>query len=470
MLARSKPATLLRVFLVCFVRCSTASLSSTFKLRSSSYASPSALSFFQIQPLFVDVGNSTRFYFNMKLGVSDSFPNFEQARIMFMGPSQTSSIITWISSTRSLAGSPNQFAASSWFEATDEGGPWVVDKLVLYDTSANGWLYTRKALAQMGDRVNMSVYVWTEYMSNCSTAKNTPCTASGGRCVDRQLVEGLEPMSLCSCPEQNFQSDGQLCSDMQQQPYSHQVNPTSSLPQDMIPHSSSGPATPGWNQDQNRNSSSAGYGTSTALRLDESPPASSVTSLLQLLGLSAVILFLMYGIYMTSSRLQAIKQIFFPRRLPRVVRHSFDSFAHAELSRPPRRQRTTLPTYRRAGSWTEADRSNNVRLEMSSAPLPRRRLSDIDLRLTQDLLPPAPPPPISLPAHLLPGAVPPRSTEDLSAECCICFEEREQARLLPCGHSEICYGCAEHIKKSAGSCPVCRVKIVSVARVSSRIR
>eukprot|EP00960_Hanusia_phi_P024820 730692-Hanusia_phi.AAC.4 len=140
MLARSKPATLLRVFLVCFVRCSTASLSSTFKLRSSSYASPSALSFFQIQPLFVDVGNSTRFYFNMKLGVSDSFPNFEQARIMFMGPSQTSSIITWISSTRSLAGSPNQFAASSWFEATDEGGPWVVDKLVLYDTSANGWL------------------------------------------------------------------------------------------------------------------------------------------------------------------------------------------------------------------------------------------------------------------------------------------------------------------------------------------
>eukprot|EP00960_Hanusia_phi_P024819 730692-Hanusia_phi.AAC.3 len=149
----------------------------------------------------------------------------------------------------------------------------------------------------MGDRVNMSVYVWTEYMSNCSTAKNTPCTASGGRCVDRQLVEGLEvslsylmscasldlfsthaieqPMSLCSCPEQNFQSDGQLCSDMQQQPYSHQgeqgkgrwflsshrapsVNPTSSLPQDMIPHSSSGPATPGWNQDQNRNSSSAG--------------------------------------------------------------------------------------------------------------------------------------------------------------------------------------------------------------------
>ena len=138
--ARAKTASLFRIFLVSLFQCLKTTASSPPDRRAGSSLSTASLSFFQIQPLFVNVGNRTRFYFNMRLGVSESFANFDQARIMFKGPNQTSSIITWISKSRSLLRSQSQFASSSWFEETDEGGPWVVEKLVLYNTNANGVL------------------------------------------------------------------------------------------------------------------------------------------------------------------------------------------------------------------------------------------------------------------------------------------------------------------------------------------
>ncbi|EKX35902.1 hypothetical protein GUITHDRAFT_117935 [Guillardia theta CCMP2712] len=298
-----------------------------------------------MQPLFVNVGNRTRFYFNMRLGVSESFANFDQARIMFTGPSRTSSIITWISKSRSVLGSQRQFASSTWFEDTDEGGPWVVEKLVLYDTNANGVLFTRQVLAQMADRVNLTVYVWTQYMTNCSAVKDSPCTASGGHCIDRQLVAGLMPMSLCSCSGENLWSDSQMCIDIQQAAtYNSQVDPSSPLPQDMKPSSGSSQVGGQWVS----NSSSTGNTVATSLRVDDSPPTSSVANLLQILGLSVMILFLIYAVYLTSTRLQAIKQLFFYRRPSRAMRRPQDSFSHFDLPRVPGRQSSSL---RRSSNW-----------------------------------------------------------------------------------------------------------------------
>jgi len=75
---------------------------------------------------------------------------------------------------------------------------------------------------------------------------------------------------------------------------------------------------------------------------------------------------------------------------------------------------------------------------------------------------PTPPPAASLPDHLL---LPGRAMEANLAEeqeCVVCMEQKNGAELRPCGHKDMCFGCANHIFKSGGHCPMCRAVIASV--------
>lgn len=86
------------------------------------------------------------------------------------------------------------------------------------------------------------------------------------------------------------------------------------------------------------------------------------------------------------------------------------------------------------------------------------------LRLPAAPREPQEPPPVSLPEHLLlPGRV---QDADLGEgqECAVCMEMRNGAEVTPCGHKDLCYGCAQHIWKSGGVCPMCRGKISSVKK------
>eukprot|EP00286_Rhodomonas_abbreviata_P015309 CAMPEP_0181325472 /NCGR_PEP_ID=MMETSP1101-20121128/20945_1 /TAXON_ID=46948 /ORGANISM="Rhodomonas abbreviata, Strain Caron Lab Isolate" /LENGTH=523 /DNA_ID=CAMNT_0023433785 /DNA_START=415 /DNA_END=1986 /DNA_ORIENTATION=+ len=79
---------------------------------------------------------------------------------------------------------------------------------------------------------------------------------------------------------------------------------------------------------------------------------------------------------------------------------------------------------------------------------------------------PQPPPPVALPRHLtLPGAVPVENIPE-GQECAICMEARKSAVLMPCGHTDLCLGCAEHLlsNTSTAICPICRTRIHSVSK------
>lgn len=51
--------------------------------------------------------------------------------------------------------------------------------------------------------------------------------------------------------------------------------------------------------------------------------------------------------------------------------------------------------------------------------------------------------------------------------CCLCSENPIDTALIPCGHVNFCYGCAElYINKSqAKSCPICREKITKIQKI-----
>jgi len=82
---------------------------------------------------------------------------------------------------------------------------------------------------------------------------------------------------------------------------------------------------------------------------------------------------------------------------------------------------------------------------------------------------PAPPPPIALPKHIsLPGAVPKEDIPE-GQECAICMEAKKSSILQPCGHNDLCFGCAEHLWKHTDPkiCPICRTQISGVTKSST---
>jgi len=55
--------------------------------------------------------------------------------------------------------------------------------------------------------------------------------------------------------------------------------------------------------------------------------------------------------------------------------------------------------------------------------------------------------------------------QDTQTDCIVCMDSKSNTVLLPCGHLGVCIECANALKTSTQTCPVCRQKIVSVQRV-----
>jgi hypothetical protein len=51
----------------------------------------------------------------------------------------------------------------------------------------------------------------------------------------------------------------------------------------------------------------------------------------------------------------------------------------------------------------------------------------------------------------------------MDALCCVCLVDSKTHLMLPCGHKCVCKHCA--VKLEGATCPMCRVKVASVARV-----
>ena len=83
-------------------------------------------------------------------------------------------------------------------------------------------------------------------------------------------------------------------------------------------------------------------------------------------------------------------------------------------------------------------------------------------------LQPRAPAQVAMPPHLLPGAVNSDGDDgsahevDEDQECCVCFSARQAATLQPCGHSQLCRGCALFLKENGAMCPMCRHVITAV--------
>jgi hypothetical protein len=119
---------------------------------------------------------------------------------------------------------------------------------------------------------------------------------------------------------------------------------------------------------------------------------------------------------------------------------------------------------RQIRAFTGRDAEREAQLRSSNMELSRFILAS-SLRLSSasaENLQPTPPPVASLPDHLL---LPGRAVEAnlaVEQECVVCMEQRNGAELRPCGHKDMCFGCANHIFKSGGHCPMCRAVIASV--------
>ena len=70
----------------------------------------------------------------------------------------------------------------------------------------------------------------------------------------------------------------------------------------------------------------------------------------------------------------------------------------------------------------------------------------------------------SLPEHVRKAALPGEVQEEVpeGSECAVCMICEKNTRLHPCGHQDLCRGCAEHIHATLAMCPVCRAPIASV--------
>jgi len=58
-----------------------------------------------------------------------------------------------------------------------------------------------------------------------------------------------------------------------------------------------------------------------------------------------------------------------------------------------------------------------------------------------------------------------KEEEDITEECCICFDAPKEALIAPCGHLSCCMTCAEALKNNSETCPICRGNIESIFKV-----
>lgn len=55
--------------------------------------------------------------------------------------------------------------------------------------------------------------------------------------------------------------------------------------------------------------------------------------------------------------------------------------------------------------------------------------------------------------------------EKHESECVVCFDAKQSAVCVPCGHHALCMECASEILASSRMCPVCRVSVREIIRL-----
>lgn len=50
-----------------------------------------------------------------------------------------------------------------------------------------------------------------------------------------------------------------------------------------------------------------------------------------------------------------------------------------------------------------------------------------------------------------------------SATCLICYKNRRECAIIPCGHFSMCFSCSN--KNASENCPICRSKIKSILKI-----
>lgn len=57
------------------------------------------------------------------------------------------------------------------------------------------------------------------------------------------------------------------------------------------------------------------------------------------------------------------------------------------------------------------------------------------------------------------------SSTGVNNECCVCYEKSVDAAIYKCGHTCMCYECAQKLWHTNGCCPICRAKIQDIIRI-----
>mmetsp|Transcript_38527 Transcript_38527/g.121417 ORF Transcript_38527/g.121417 Transcript_38527/m.121417 type:complete len:375 (+) Transcript_38527:746-1870(+) len=373
---------------------------------------------------------------------------------------------------------------SFWFQQGDEGGEWGITQLYLVDLQGNHRVYSSSDLLSFGAKVNSTILVSSSVYYDCSNATNINCFWQNAHCKNKLNAQQTNQFAVCEC-NQGYVGNAFAC-----------VKASGSSPSTPSPGITSTPPPP---SSQGQISQSPGASVSSPAADTRLPPVaqpqysqpagngpaqsemSSRTSggAFDFLNSSNI------G-FMIALIIVAVLLIFLYQKLP-ILRILLT------------RERRVLPqdqTHLRRSSSSSRLRQRNLELVSREAPRPSRRaISEQFIRNQFDfesmrrewsdflgpprraislpvsrppLQPPTEPQPISLPQHLkLPGTVPRTEVEE-GEECAVCMEMAKNAILFPCGHQDLCIGCAEHIKNNGGTCPVCRHKIQAVQQVKRR--
>jgi len=414
-----------------------------------------------------------------------------------------------------------------WFEDEDEGGTWKLYEMWLSDRSSNHRRYSNNdiLLAGQAGMVNATIEVLAHRYVPCLQAEFIRCGERNARCMD--VLKAGSWSATCAC-NAGYYGDGFAClpngvnytntdflgqsfpsNDEERQPvgtgYPY-TGGSSSTPSTAAPTLDRGESVP----------PQTGAPTPSTLPHEDQPlPDASqeswsvldtrIAMIVLVLALSAV-LCLQCRRYkrlmiMLVHRRRGGNRIASDNPSPSGGRRRSDGqLSLSELRRA--RQEARLDTH----AWVHnfaGGASNAARHEVagSSNPLSlerqfelmqirqihedarrrqggraSRREAELEAALAASVEwgslrgifsggPPQAPPPVALPEHLmLPGTASAKEEIPDGEECAVCMERRRGCTLHPCGHADLCDGCAEHIFANKGHCPMCRGKIDSVTR------
>jgi len=473
---------------------------------------------------FTDTQIHSQVYVTVQMEVADDVSGFKMAELILTSVSHSSSFLTYVVDTSTIMNPPaaayggwttQLWQGSFWFQSGDEAGPWTLTRLRLRDHAANYREYATNDLFLLGAQQNATVDVGSRIRIACTSDAWIKCASSGGRCQAPTPSNPPESSSVCVCSNMPNRASNQLvCLSDTVLDFSNASfwDGSGKLDGSGISPRNVGVTWSGVLDDAVApdTTSVASQQQATSVEDRETPwqPPPDTSETGRDVWASTVTARSIISILMPCMGVMlcvhACRRIRYLRSLRRINRGEASMSSLPDVRSPSAQpgwmrgllwrharqvdRRRELVSQRDAdlaaqGLRAQVDTSGRIISLLALHPEQAAHNSLESWRMRggeaayQMPLPqngrlgqvPTAPARVAMPAHLLPGAVNNQGgdkmeLEDIAEgeECCVCFAARQSARLNPCGHQDLCVGCAEFMLHNSPYCPMCRSPITSV--------